>query len=199
MGMAGRNAARQVLARGRLTCTTDRDCRRTTASRCCRRRSTSARARSSQLDSFVPVGRLHHGRRVHDRRAGILRDPQRDHAVRPDADGQVPHRRAGRRCATSTAWSRATCASSRSTASATASGATTTATSSTTARCSAWRENEYRLCTAERQLDWLLDSAHRLRRRRSTRSPSEVAALALQGPTSCARAAGSWASPASSG
>src|SRR6202043_299664 len=45
--------------------------------------------------------------------------------------------------------------------------------------------NEYRLCTAERQIDWLLDSAigfdveiHE--------GTEQIAALALQGPTSCA-------------
>ena len=47
-------------------------------------------------------------------------------------------------------------------------------------------EDEYRLCTAERQIDWLLDSAvgfdvevERDHRPKSRRSP-------LQGPTSCA-------------
>ena len=43
----------------------------------------------------------------------------------------------------------------------------------------------YRLCSQERQLDWLLDSAlgFQVRIREQT---TEVAALALQGPTSCA-------------
>ncbi len=46
-------------------------------------------------------------------------------------------------------------------------------------------EGEYRLCTAERQLDWLLDSAlgfdvH------VAEVTEHIAALALQGPTSCA-------------
>lgn len=45
--------------------------------------------------------------------------------------------------------------------------------------------NEYRLCTAERQLDWLLDSA--LGFEVQIEEITElVAALALQGPTSCA-------------
>jgi aminomethyltransferase len=44
-------------------------------------------------------------------------------------------------------------------------------------------ENEYRLCTAERQLDWLLDSAVGFDVR-LTEVTEEVAALALQGPTS---------------
>jgi aminomethyltransferase len=45
--------------------------------------------------------------------------------------------------------------------------------------------NKYRLCTAERQLDWFLDSAvgFDVSVREIT---AEVAALALQGPTSCA-------------
>jgi aminomethyltransferase len=45
--------------------------------------------------------------------------------------------------------------------------------------------DEYRLCTAERQLDWLLDSGigFDVEIREMT---EEVAALALQGPTSCA-------------
>ena len=45
--------------------------------------------------------------------------------------------------------------------------------------------NEFRLCTAERQLDWLLDSAigFQVEIREVT---EQVAALALQGPTSCA-------------
>jgi aminomethyltransferase len=47
------------------------------------------------------------------------------------------------------------------------------------------RENEYRLCSQERQLDWLLTSA--LGFDVSIREETEeVAALALQGPTSCA-------------
>ena len=46
-------------------------------------------------------------------------------------------------------------------------------------------ENEYRLCTAERQIDWLLDSAvgFDVEVREIT---AEIAALALQGPTSYA-------------
>ena len=46
-------------------------------------------------------------------------------------------------------------------------------------------EGEYRLCTAERQLDWLLDSAlgFDVEIRETT---EETAALAVQGPTSCA-------------
>jgi aminomethyltransferase len=45
--------------------------------------------------------------------------------------------------------------------------------------------DEFRLCTAERQLDWLLDSAigFRVDVREIT---EELAALSLQGPTSCA-------------
>jgi aminomethyltransferase len=47
------------------------------------------------------------------------------------------------------------------------------------------REGVYRLCSQERQLDWLLDSAlgFDVSIREET---TEVAALALQGPTSCA-------------
>ncbi|HEX4619127.1 MAG TPA: aminomethyltransferase family protein [Steroidobacteraceae bacterium] len=45
-------------------------------------------------------------------------------------------------------------------------------------------EGEYRLCTAERQLDWLLDSAIGFDVG-ITEVTEEVAALALQGPTSC--------------
>ncbi len=46
-------------------------------------------------------------------------------------------------------------------------------------------KNRYRLCTAERQLDWFLDSA--IGFDASVREiTAEVAALALQGPTSCA-------------
>src|SRR5438270_7204811 len=44
---------------------------------------------------------------------------------------------------------------------------------------------EYRLCTAERQLDWLLDSAIGFAVR-IEEITEEIAALALQGPTSCA-------------
>jgi aminomethyltransferase len=46
-------------------------------------------------------------------------------------------------------------------------------------------ESEYRLCTAERQLDWLMDSAigFDVQLREVT---GEIAALALQGPTACA-------------
>ncbi|HLJ39815.1 MAG TPA: aminomethyltransferase family protein [Steroidobacteraceae bacterium] len=44
-------------------------------------------------------------------------------------------------------------------------------------------EGEYRLCTAERQLDWLLDSAVGFEVR-IEEITEEVAALALQGPTS---------------
>ncbi len=45
-------------------------------------------------------------------------------------------------------------------------------------------EGEYRLCTAERQLDWLLDSAVGFDVAIGEVT-EEVAALALQGPTSC--------------
>ena len=46
-------------------------------------------------------------------------------------------------------------------------------------------EDEYRLCTAERQLDWLLDSGIGFDVEIQEMT-EEVAALALQGPTSCA-------------
>jgi aminomethyltransferase len=46
-------------------------------------------------------------------------------------------------------------------------------------------ENEYRLCTAERQIDWLLDSAIGFDVAISEVT-EEIAALAVQGPTSCA-------------
>jgi aminomethyltransferase len=46
-------------------------------------------------------------------------------------------------------------------------------------------EDEYRLCTAERQIDWLLDSARGFDVE-VTEVTEQIAALALQGPTSCA-------------
>jgi aminomethyltransferase len=46
-------------------------------------------------------------------------------------------------------------------------------------------ENEYRLCTGERQIDWLLDSALGFDVQVSEVT-EESAALAVQGPTSCA-------------
>lgn len=46
-------------------------------------------------------------------------------------------------------------------------------------------ESEYRLCTAERQLDWLLDSAIGFDVQISEVTAG-IAALAMQGPTSCA-------------
>jgi aminomethyltransferase len=46
-------------------------------------------------------------------------------------------------------------------------------------------ESDYRLCTAERQLDWLLDSAIGFDVEISEVT-EEIAALAVQGPTSCA-------------
>jgi aminomethyltransferase len=46
-------------------------------------------------------------------------------------------------------------------------------------------ESDYRLCTAERQLDWLLDSALGFDVEISEVT-EEIAALAVQGPTSCA-------------
>jgi aminomethyltransferase len=46
-------------------------------------------------------------------------------------------------------------------------------------------ENEYLLCTAERQVDWLLDSARGFEVG-VVEVTAEIAALALQGPTSCA-------------
>ena len=46
-------------------------------------------------------------------------------------------------------------------------------------------ESEYRLCTAERQIDWLLDSAIGFDVE-IAEVTEEIAALALQGPTSCA-------------
>jgi len=45
-------------------------------------------------------------------------------------------------------------------------------------------ESEYRLCTAERQLDWLLDSALGFEVE-VAEVTEEIAALAVQGPTSC--------------
>jgi len=45
-------------------------------------------------------------------------------------------------------------------------------------------EQEYRLCTGERQLDWLLDSSVGFDVR-VTEVTAEIAALALQGPCSC--------------
>jgi aminomethyltransferase len=45
-------------------------------------------------------------------------------------------------------------------------------------------ESEYRLCTAERQLDWLKDSALGFRVE-VEEVTAEIAALAVQGPTSC--------------
>ena len=46
-------------------------------------------------------------------------------------------------------------------------------------------QSEFRLCTAERQVDWLLDSAIGFDVQ-VTEVTEQVAALALQGPTSCA-------------
>jgi len=46
-------------------------------------------------------------------------------------------------------------------------------------------EDEYRLCTAERQIDWLLDSARGFDVE-VTEVTEQIAALALQGPTACA-------------
>jgi aminomethyltransferase len=46
-------------------------------------------------------------------------------------------------------------------------------------------EKEYRLCTADRQLDWLLDSAIGFEVEISEVT-EQIAALAVQGPTSCA-------------
>jgi hypothetical protein len=91
MGTAGRNAARQVLKRRP-------DMSQNAAphfrSRCSRRRSTSAPAALSQVDSFIP-GRATPRSMCSPRGAGILRDPQRHDALRPDADGEVPDRRTG--------------------------------------------------------------------------------------------------------
>ncbi|MGH8251127.1 MAG: aminomethyltransferase family protein [Steroidobacteraceae bacterium] len=47
------------------------------------------------------------------------------------------------------------------------------------------REGDYRLCSQERQLDWLTRSAHGFKVS-IVEDTHEVAALALQGPTSCA-------------
>src|SRR5208282_3004517 len=46
-------------------------------------------------------------------------------------------------------------------------------------------ESEYRLCTAERQIDWLLDSAIGFEVE-IEEITGEIAALSVQGPTSCA-------------
>ena len=46
-------------------------------------------------------------------------------------------------------------------------------------------DDEFRLCTAERQIDWLLDSARGFDVA-VTEVTEQIAALALQGPTSCA-------------
>jgi aminomethyltransferase len=47
-------------------------------------------------------------------------------------------------------------------------------------------ETEYRLCTAERQLDWLSSSAIGFDRVVIEEVTDQIAALAMQGPTSCA-------------
>jgi aminomethyltransferase len=47
-------------------------------------------------------------------------------------------------------------------------------------------ETEYRLCTAERQLDWLLSSAIGFDGVLIEEITDQIAALAMQGPTSCA-------------
>ena len=56
-------------------------------------------------------------------------------------------------------------------------------------------ENDYRLCTAARQLDWLLSSAIGFDDIVIEEVTAQIAALAMQGPTSCAtlRAAGARA------
>src|ERR1700730_14459558 len=54
-----------------------------------------ARPRTDPARQLRALGRLLHRRRVHQRRAGVLRDPQLELALRPDADGQVPDRRCG--------------------------------------------------------------------------------------------------------
>src|SRR5271154_5271450 len=46
-------------------------------------------------------------------------------------------------------------------------------------------DSEYRICTAERQIDWLLDSALGFNVQISEVT-EQIAALAVQGPTSCA-------------
>ncbi len=53
------------------------------------------------------------------------------------------------------------------------------------ARFFASGESEYRICTAERQIDWLLDSALGFDVEISEVT-EQIAALAVQGPTSCA-------------
>ena len=58
-------------------------------------------------------------------------------------------------------------------------------------------EDEYRLCTAERQIDWLLDSAIGFDVERRARSPSKIAALARAGSDLVRGAARRWALPAS--
>ena len=135
MGVAGRNAARQVLQRSAPDMSTVAPHFRQPLLK------TPFHERARALEpgrQLHPVGRLHHGRCVHHGGAGILRDPQRDDALRPDADGEVPHRGPGRRAPTSTVWSPAMSPSSSRTASPTASGATMPATSSMMARCFAW-------------------------------------------------------------
>ena len=63
------------------------------------------RARAlSQLDSFIPWAGYTTVDVFTHRRAGILRDPQRQLALRPDADGEVPDRGPRTRCASSIAW-----------------------------------------------------------------------------------------------
>jgi len=118
-----------------------------------------ARARDlSQVDSFVAwagyttVDVFTHGR------AGILRDSQCDHALRSDADGEVPDagpdagpylNRLVTRDLTKLKPDRvAYCVWCNDAGHLVDDG--------TVFRLS---EGEYRLCTAERQIDWLLDSA----------------------------------------
>jgi phytoene dehydrogenase-like protein len=54
------------------------------------------RPRREPARQLRSLERLHHRRRLHQRGAGVFRDPQRELPLRPDADGQVPHRRSRR-------------------------------------------------------------------------------------------------------
>jgi aminomethyltransferase len=141
------------------------------------------------------VGRVHDRRCVHHVEQEYFAIRNATLALRPDADGEVPDRRSG--CAAlSEPADDARHGEAQAGRVAYSVWCNDAVISSMTAPCSVGRD-EYRLCTAERQLDWLLDSAIGFDVE-IAEVTEEIAALAVQGPTSCAvlKAAGSRASSA---
>ena len=185
MGIAGRNAAQQVLKAGSTCAMTESAAPHFKQPLL----KTPFHERARALEpgrQFHSVGGLHDGRCVHHGGAGIFRDSQCDDALRPDADGEVPHRRARMRWPYLQSPGHARCRQAQA-----GPGRLLRlvqrcrASASTTARCFAWARTS--TAFARRSGRSIGCSIRRIGFDVEIGEVTEqIAALAVQGPTSCA-------------